>query len=201
MNYWLFTIPVISAVIGWVTIRVAIKMFFHPREPKRIFGISFHGIFPKKQQQIAEKSGKLVSAEFLSFSDIEQKISNPENLKKVTPMIEKQVDDFLKVKLSGEMPFLSGFIGDKTIASLKKIFMQEIEILFPQIMKQFAANLKNELDPEHLVIKKISSFSSDKLEELFYRVMSKEIRFVGLLGAGIGFIIGMIQVIIILVST
>lgn len=194
MNYWLLIIPVISAFIGWVTNWVAIKMLFHPREPKRFLGITFHGIFPKRQKQFAEKLGKLVSAEFLSFSDIEQKISSPENLKKIMPMIETHIDDFLRHKLSNEMPILSMFIGDKTINSLKEVFMKELEILFPQVMKQYAANLKTELDLEDIVIQKVSNFSSDKLEDILYQIMSKEFRFVEIIGAVIGFIIGVVQV-------
>ena len=100
-------------------------MLFHPRQPKKILGVTFHGIFPKRQQQFAEKLGKLVSAEFLSFDDIEQKISNPENLKKVMPMIETHVDDFLRNRLKDEMPVISMFIGDKTITNLKTMFMKE----------------------------------------------------------------------------
>ncbi len=196
MNYWLFLIPIISAFIGWVTNWVAIKMLFHPRQPKKILGVTFHGIFPKRQQQFAEKLGKLVSAEFLSFDDIEQKISNPENLKKVMPMIETHVDEFLRNRLKDEMPVISMFIGDKTIDNLKNIFMQEIEILFPQVMKQYAANLKSELDLEQIVIQKVSNFSSDKLEEVLYQIMSKEFRFVEIIGAVIGFIIGLIQIFI-----
>lgn len=194
MNYWLLIIPVISAFIGWVTNWVAIKMLFHPREPKKFLGITFQGIFPKRQQQFAEKLGKLVSAEFLSFSDIEQKISSPENLKKIMPMIENHIDDFLRHKLSEQMPVLSMFIGDKTINSLKEVFMKELEILFPQVMKQYAANLKTELDLEHIVIQKVSNFSSDKLEEILYQIMSREFRFVEIIGAVIGFIIGGVQV-------
>ena len=63
-------------------------------------------------------------------------------------------------------------------------------------MKQFASNLKSELDLEHIVIQKVSSFSSDKLEEILYQIMSKEFRFVELIGAVIGFIIGLVQVVI-----
>ena len=196
MNYWLFVIPVISAFIGWISNRVAIKMLFHPRHPKKILGVTFHGIFPKRQQQFAEKLGKLVSTEFLSLGDIEQKISNPENLQKVMPMIETHVDDFLRNRLKDEMPVISMFIGDKTIDNLKKLFMQEIEVLLPQVMKQYAANLKSELDLEQIVIQKVSKFSSDKLEEVFYQIMSKELRFVKIIGAVIGFIIGLIQIFI-----
>lgn len=196
MNYWLILIPVISAFIGWVTNWIAIKMLFHPREPKKVLGVTFQGIFPKRQQQFAEKLGKLVSAEFLSFEDIEQKISSPENLKKIMPMIENHIDDFLRTRLSSEMPVISMFIGDKTINKLKGALMKEIELLFPQVMKQYASNLKTELDLEHIVIQKVSNFSSDKLEEILYQIMSKEFRFVEIIGAVIGFIIGVVQILI-----
>lgn len=200
MNYslliQLILIPLISAFIGWFTNWVAIKMLFHPKEPKRILGITFHGIFPKRQKKFAEKLGKMISAEFLSFEDIAEKIANPENLKKLMPMIEDHVDKFLRNKLSDEMPFLSLFIGDKTIASLKRIFMQELEILFPQLMKSYAGHLQEELDLEMIVTEKVSAFSSDKLENILYQIMSKEFRFVEILGGVIGFIIGILQVLI-----
>ena len=200
MNYslliQLLVIPIISAFIGWFTNWIAIKMLFHPREPKRILGITFHGIFPKRQKIFAEKLGKMISVEFLSYEDIEEKIANPKNLEKLMPMIGAHVDNFLKNKLSDEMPFLSLFIGDKTIKSLKKTFMQELEILFPQLMKSYAGHLQEELDLEKIVTEKVSAFSSDKLEDILYQIMSKEFRFVEILGGIIGFIIGIIQVMI-----
>jgi len=201
MNYWLVIIPIISSFIGSLTNWVAIKMLFHPREPKKFIGITFHGIFPKRQQQFAEKLGKLVSDEFLSFADIEEKISNPGNLKKIMPMIELHVDDFLRDRIGKELPMVSMFIGDKTIGRLKGAFMKEIETLFPEVMKQYAGNLKAELNLEQLVVKKVTGFSSAKLEEILYKSLSKEFRQVGLLGALIGFIIGIVQVVIIILCS
>ena len=171
-------------------------MLFHPRLPRKFIGFTFHGIFPKRQKQFAGRLGKLVSEEFLSFGDIEKHISNPDNLKKIMPMIEAHVDDFLRTRLSDEMPVISMFIGDKTIEKLKLAFMKEIESLFPKVMKNYAANLKTELDLEQIVIQKVSGFSSDKLEEILLQIMSKEFRFVELIGAVIGFAIGLIQVLI-----
>lgn len=200
MNYslliQLLIIPLISAFIGWFTNWVAIKMLFHPKEPRRILGITFHGIFPKRQKIFAEKLGKMISAEFLSFEDIQQKITSPANLQKLMPMIEGHVDNFLRNKLSDEMPFLSLFIGNKTIRSLKNIFMQELETLFPQIMTSYAGHLQHELDLEKIVTEKVSAFSTDKLEDILYQIMSKEFRFVEILGGIIGFIIGIVQVLI-----
>src|SRR5438128_654862 len=123
MDWKFIVIPLISAFIGWFTNWIAIKMLFHPREPKKILGITFHGIFPNRQKQFAEKLGKLVSAELLSFSDIESKITDPENLDKIMPAVEKHIDDFLRVRLAVAMPMISMFIGENTIGQLKEIFM------------------------------------------------------------------------------
>src|SRR5678815_670239 len=136
----------------------------------------------------------MISAEFFYFDDIQEKITSPVNLQKLMPMIEAHVDNFLRNKLSDEMPFLSLFIGDRTIKSLKKIFMQELETLFPQIMKSYARHLQEELDLEKIVTEKVSAFSTDKLEDILYQIMSKEFRFVEILGGVIGFIIGIVQV-------
>jgi uncharacterized membrane protein YheB (UPF0754 family) len=201
MNYWLLLLPIISAFIGWVTNWIAIKMLFHPRQPKRILGITLHGIFPKRQQVFAEKLGKLVRDELLSFEDIEEKIINPENLKKIMPLIEGHIENFLRVKLSDEMPFLSLFVGDKTIRSLKKIFMLELENLFPQLMKSYAGHLQAELDLEKIVTDKVAAFSSEKLETILFQIMSKEFRFVEIIGGVIGFLIGLVQVFITLLTT
>jgi uncharacterized membrane protein YheB (UPF0754 family) len=196
MNYWLILIPVISAFIGWFTNWIAIKMLFHPREPKKIFGITFQGIFPKRQKTLAANLGKLVSDEFLSFTDIEEKISNPQNLKQVMPVIDAHIENFLRRKLPDEMPVISMFIGDKTINRMKAVFIRELKELFPALMKQFTGNMKNELDLEHIVYTKVSAFSSDKLEEILYQIMSKEFRFVEILGGIIGFLIGLLQIFI-----
>jgi uncharacterized membrane protein YheB (UPF0754 family) len=74
--------------------------------------------------------------------------------------------------------------------------MKELETLFPQIMKSYAKHLEEELDLEKIVTDKVSKFSSDKLEAILYQIMSKEFRFVELLGGIIGFMIGILQVLI-----
>ena len=74
--------------------------------------------------------------------------------------------------------------------------MKEIETLFPLVMKQFAGNLKAELDLEHIIINKVSGSSSEELEKILQQVMSKEFRLVKITGAIIGLIIGVVQVVI-----
>jgi uncharacterized membrane protein YheB (UPF0754 family) len=194
MNTWIFLIPLISAFIGYITNLLAIKMLFHPRNPVKILGFTLQGIFPKRQQQFAEKLGRLVSQELLSFEDIENQLSKPENLEKLSPLIESHLDHFLRHKLASEMPMISAFIGEKTILKLKGVFLEELSSLFPTLMKQYSAQLKNDLDLEQIVVTKVANFSTDKLESLLLQIMSKEFRFVEIIGGVVGFLIGLVQV-------
>ncbi len=196
MSIWLLSIPFISAFIGWFTNWVAIKMLFHPREPRKFLWITFQGIFPKRQEQFGEKLGKLVSEEFLSFSDIEQRISDPGNLQKILPMVDAHIDTFLHTKLGKRFPMISMFIGEKTIGNLKEAFMEELQELFPVLMQHYAGQLQKELDLEHIVTEKVRQFSSDKLESVLHQIMAKEFRFVEILGGVLGFLIGIFQVFI-----
>ncbi|MCU0388323.1 MAG: DUF445 family protein [Chitinophagaceae bacterium] len=194
MNYWLLLIPFISGFIGYITNLVAIKMLFHPKNPVNILGIKVQGIFPKRQQQFAEKLGKLVGQELLSFAEIEAQLTANENLTKLTPVVEQHLDNFLRHKLSAEMPIISAFIGEKTIQKLKAVFLEEMNLLFPDLMKKYAQHLEEDLDLERIVTEKVSNFSSEKLEGLLYQIMSKEFRFVEIIGAVLGFLIGLLQI-------
>ena len=192
---WLL-IPIISAFIGWFTNWIAIKMLFHPKEPKRILGITFQGIFPKRQQQFAMKLGKLVSDELLSFQDISSKITHPDNLKKLMPLIDQHIDQFLRTQLPEQMPIVSLFIGDSTIRELKAVFLKKLESLFPELMENYMHTMQDQLNLEAIVTEKVAGFSSDKMEQILMSIMQKEFRFVEIIGGVLGFLIGLLQVFI-----
>ena len=176
-------------------------MLFHPKEPKKILGITFHGIFPKRQQQFAEKLGKLVSEELLSFKEIEEKIINPDNLSKMMPLVEGKIDLFLSEKLNIVFPMISMFIGQNTISQLKIVFMQELESMFPEIIESYMKNIESQLDLEKMVTEKVAGFSSDKIETILNQIMSKEFRFVEIIGGVLGLIIGILQVLITILAS
>jgi len=197
MQWTHYILPVLlSAFTGWVTTWIAVKMLFHPRRPVNILGFKIQGIFPKNQQLIAEKLGQVVSKEFLSFAEIEAKVTNPQNLQQLKPEIEQHIDKFLKEKLSTVFPMLSMFIGEKTINQLKEAFLMELESLFPILMKSYMTKLEKDLDLEKIVTEKVASFSSEKLEDILDQITKKEFQFLEVIGGVFGLFIGLIQVVI-----
>jgi uncharacterized membrane protein YheB (UPF0754 family) len=195
-SYTLFILPFISAFIGWFTNWIAIKMLFHPKEPKRFLGFTIHGIFPKGQKQFAQKLGVLVASELLHFDEIANRITDPAQLKEVRPFIEKHIDHFLEHKLKEKLPIISMFVGVGTMDKIKEGLLEEIDAMLPQLMNQYAEKLKTTIDIEKIVTTKVANFSSDKLEEILVSIMKKEFRFVEIIGAILGFLIGLLQVLI-----
>jgi len=193
MNSWLILIPLLSAFTGWITIKIVIKLVFRPRLPRKIMGITWQGILPAHKQKLAGKIGQIAANEFASFPGIEERISDPGNMEKIKPLIETHIDDFLRNKLKQQMPMIGMFIGDKTISTLKVVFMQEIESLFPQVMQQFAGQLKNELNIEQMVVSKIATVSSAQIESLLYKKLAREFHMAAMIGAVAGLLIGLIQ--------
>ena len=189
--FWLQ--PFIAAFTGWFTTWIAIYMLFHPREPKRFLGITIQGIFPKRQKQVAAKLGSVVAKELIHFDEIASQLKDPEQLKALTPTIEKHLDNFLKVKLKEKLPVISMFVGEGTLQSIKEGMLEEIALLLPEIINQYTDSLSKKVDIEKMVTDKVSNFSSDKLEDLLQSVMSKGFRFIEIIGGVLGFVIGLIQ--------
>jgi uncharacterized membrane protein YheB (UPF0754 family) len=185
--------PLIAAFIGWITTWLAIKMLFHPRNPVHFLGMTIQGVFPKRQQMVAQKLGEIVAKELIHFDEIAAMLKDPQQLKDLTPTIEKHLDSFLHVKLKEKLPVISMFVGDSTIQKLKDGMLEEIEVLLPEVINQYTNSLGQKIDIEKIVTEKVANYSSDKLEEILLSVMKKEFWFLELVALVLGFVIGLMQ--------
>lgn len=189
----IWSLPFISALIGWVTNFLAIKMLFHPRKPINILGIKIQGVFPKRHQLLATKIGALVGEQLFSFSDIKGEMQNPEHLIEVHKVLDEKVDRFLREKLGGVMPMLAMFINDKTVNKIKEILVGELNDSLPDVINAYADKLEKDIDITKVVEEKVAAFSMEKLENVLFSIMSKEFKFIEIVGAILGFIIGVVQ--------
>jgi uncharacterized membrane protein YheB (UPF0754 family) len=189
--FWLQ--PLIAAFTGWFTTWLAIKMLFHPRNPKRFLGITIQGVFPKRQMLVAQKLGSVVANELIHFAEIADQLKDPALLQSLTPTIEKHLDSFLSVKLKEKMPIISMFVTDNMLSKIKEGMLEEIELLLPEIISQYTDTLSSRINIEKMVTDKVAGFSSDKLEEILESVMKKEFWFLEIVALVMGLVIGLIQ--------
>jgi len=190
----IWTLPFVSALIGWVTNFVAVKMLFHPRVPLNLGFMKVQGVFPKRKDKLAERLGKIVGQELFNISDIKENLLHDENKQAIISVIEVRIDKFLREKLKEAVPMIAMFISDDLIEKIKATLMAEFENSLPEIMDTFSQKLEEKVDIEEIVKDKVNNFSMEKLEDIMFSIMKKEFKFIELVGAILGFLIGMVQI-------
>ncbi len=192
----IWALPFIAAFIGWFTNFLAVKMLFHPRTAFSFLGIQVQGIFPKRQKQLAEKLGELVANELLSTKQITEKIRSHATSEASMKIVSQSIEKTIRGKLVQAFPMLSMFLSDDMIAKATKLFEEEIKEFLVNSIDELNDRLESQLNVKKMVTKKVEAFSSEKIEELLVRLMKKEFKFIEMIGAFIGFVIGCVQILI-----
>ena len=193
MSPIIFLLPIIAAIIGWLTNYLAVKMLFHPKVPINVLGISVQGVFPKRQKKLAEKLGSLVANELFSIGDIAKKIEDIAKSEKSMELIGKRIEKTIRNKLVKSFPMLAMFLTDDMVEKVTNLFKSELQDFLTDFTQDIRKSLEENVDVEKLVRNKVEAFSSDKLEQILFAIMKKEFRFIEIIGALLGFIIGCVQ--------
>ncbi len=192
----IYTLPVIGALIGWLTNYIAIKMLFHPRQERRIFFIPVQGVFPKRQKDFARKLGQIVSEELVSAEDITAHLKEKATSEAVLDHIAMRLEEGIAKRLPRAFPMLAMFMSSDMAEKIKNFLMGQIGSLNEELIDKLSDELEEELDVHRIVEEKVAAFSSDKLEEILFSIMRREFKFVELVGAVLGFLIGVAQVLL-----
>jgi uncharacterized membrane protein YheB (UPF0754 family) len=95
---------------------------------------------------------------------------------------------------------LAMFLTDEMVEKVTNLFKSELQDFLGESAQDLATKLEASLDVKELVRDKVEAFSSDKLEQILFSIMSKEFRFIEFIGAILGFLIGCIQVALTIIS-
>jgi hypothetical protein len=119
-----FLIPILVGAFGWCL----------------VWAIS---IMPFKWPYLADKwVGQIDLVKLIP------ELTEKDPFESMKPVINDQLDDFFRHQLSAKLPMISMFIGDKTIEELKAVFMDELALLFPLLLKEFSTHLNKELQQQ-----------------------------------------------------
>jgi|TARA_B110000495_G_scaffold182201_1_gene177556 uncharacterized membrane protein YheB (UPF0754 family) len=196
----LFLLPIVASLIGWLTNYLAVKMLFHPRLPFGLLGMTIQGVFPKRQKQLAEKLGILVADELFSIKDVTNNLKELATNQDSMELVGKRIEKTIREKLVKSFPMLAMFLTDEMVEKVTNLFKVELQDFLGESVHDLGEKLEKSLNVEKLVRDKVEAFSSDKLEAVLFSIMRKEFRFIEIIGAILGFLIGCVQVGLTLIS-
>jgi uncharacterized membrane protein YheB (UPF0754 family) len=191
-----YTLPLIGALIGWLTNYIAIKMLFHPRKEVRLFFIPVQGVFPKRQKALARKLGQIVSEELVSAQDVTAHLKEKATSEAVLNHIALKLEEGISKRLPGAFPILAMLKSSDMADKIKNMLLDQMGGLNEELIDKLSSELEEELDVQRIVEEKVSAFSSDKLEKILFSIMRREFKFIEMVGAVLGFLIGVVQILL-----
>ena len=196
-DYFIYLLPIIAFFIGYITNWIAVKMLFHPRKVIDFYLFKIQGVFPKRQGILAEKLGEVVARELINFKDIKKSLQQKNIEESILQFFEEKIDHWIREKLMDKFPMLSMFLNSELIQKIKGTLLQELERSLPDIIDYLMTTLGKKVDIKSIVTKKVEQFSSDKLEVILMEILKREFKTIEIIGGLLGFVIGLIQVLLI----
>lgn len=196
---FLLSIPVITGFIGWITNRLAIKMLFHPRQPIDLLGYKWQGLIPKRQREIARRSAEIIEREVLSQHLLRNQVESIDFEDYIASFTRQVIHDKLGDKLRA-IPLIGPFLNEATLTKLATVASQEMRKQAPYLKHRLSQEIESRLPIRELIETRIATFDVRKLEELVYSVAAKEFRSIEHFGAGLGFTVGLLQLLFLLVT-
>jgi len=190
LSFWLM--PIVGGVIGWVTNLIAIRMLFRPRRPIRIplLGVTVHGLLPSRQEQLAQSIGRAVAEEIISLAEVLDRVDIPGLREELVAAVSRHVEERLQGSMARLLPSqwraaLVGYVQD--------VVARETGLLMDSLIERVRGRVEETIDLEALVAEKILALNLDELEALVIRLAGRELRAIVVLGAVLGFLIGLGQ--------
>jgi uncharacterized membrane protein YheB (UPF0754 family) len=196
MSGWVWLTPLVGGLIGWLTNFLAIKMLFRPRQPHVILGLLLQGVIPKRQRDLALKVGEVVEEELLNSEDILKAINTEELRAHLAAVIEGRLDRFLRERLFRGDFLYTRVLARESVQRVKRALIVELVNLFPLEVEAAIKQLVEKVNIRKIVADRVAQFDFERLEALVYRVARTELFWVEISGGVLGFVIGLLQVLL-----
>ncbi|NCD26438.1 MAG: DUF445 family protein, partial [Deltaproteobacteria bacterium] len=154
---------------------------------------TIQGIFPKRQKALALNLAAVIEGELLSHDDIRAVMERPEFAARLKDKIQEGFAEFLSKRLGALNPMIAMFLDGAMLDKIKALLDTELDRIVPGLLETAGGELENSLDFRKVIQEKIENLSMERLEALLMSIMAKEFRFIEVVGAVLGGLIGLIQ--------
>jgi uncharacterized membrane protein YheB (UPF0754 family) len=196
-NWIVLLIPLISALVGWFTNVVAIKMMFYPVE---FLGIppylGWQGVIPANAVRLAKVSNKLITQKLLSLRELFDESFNAESFAgKLGAVIDDVTEQVIDEVANKHAKAMWDNAGDFMQNKVRETVRSEVVEVSRAIAMDMADDIDEIMDIEQTVLEAMERHKG-LMGEMFYEVGRLEFKFIERSGLYFGFLFGVFQMIV-----
>ncbi|MGB5311606.1 MAG: hypothetical protein WBN38_06005 [Polyangiales bacterium] len=196
-NWIVLLIPLISAIVGWFTNVVAVKMMFHPIE---FFGIppylGWQGVIPANALRLAKVSNSLITEKLLSLRELFDETFNADSFTgKLGAVIDDVTEQIIDEVANKHAKAMWDNAGEFMQNKVRQQVRAEVVEVSHAIALDMADDIDSIMDIERTVLEAIERHKA-LMGEMFYEVGRKEFKFIERSGLYFGFLFGLVQMVV-----
>ena len=196
-NWIVLLIPLISALIGWFTNVVAIKMMFHPIE---FVGIppylGWQGVIPANALRLAKVSNALITDKLLSLRELFDETFNADSF---TGKLGAVVDDVTEQVIDEVATRHAKQLWDNAGEFMQRKVREHVRAEIIEVSRAIAMDMADDIDEimdiEATVLEAIERHKA-LMGEMFFEVGRQEFKFIERSGLYFGFLFGLFQMVV-----
>ena len=190
---WL-TLPIGGIVIGYATNWLALKLIFEPVNPIKFFFVTFQGLFMKRQKEVAKAYSEIVAAEILTTQNIFKTILNGSGSEKLIKIVESHIQEGVDKTAGLSRSLIQLTSGTRKYNHLKTHTTERFIEELPNQIKEIFGYAEEALDIEGTMREKMANLSPKEFQGFLRPVFQEDELKLILVGAFLGGIAGLIQV-------
>ncbi len=196
-NSIVLLIPLISALVGWFTNVVAIKMMFYPVE---FVGVppylGWQGVIPANALRLARMSNALITQKLLSLRTLFDETFSAESFTgKLGAVIDDVTNQIVDEVANKHAKLMWDNAGEFMQNKVRERVRAEVIEVSRAIAMDMADDIDNIMDIEKTVLEAMERHKA-LMGEMFYEVGRKEFKFIERSGLYFGFLFGIFQMVV-----
>ncbi|HJQ45322.1 MAG TPA: DUF445 domain-containing protein [Amycolatopsis sp.] len=197
-NPWV--LPVFGGCIGLCTDWLAIKLIFVPRSPVRIGRLTLQGKFQRRRAEVARQYGELISREVLTWANLLDAILRGPRSDQLVAMVRRVVAKALDDAVEQLMvkPLVSATVGPARLREMKEAAAARTLERLPDTVRYAEGYLTEAMDVANMVEMRMLALTPVEYEGLLRPAFRQEEWKLIAVGGAIGFLVGELQVLLML---
>lgn len=193
-QWWLM--PLVGGIVGLGTNYLALQMIFRPIEPKKYAGlVTYQGMFPSRQAEIAADYGRIAEREILTPANLLRIITEGEAGTKIARLVLTKVSERIEQAKPMVEMMVQTEVTDEQLEAVKWMVVQRVGQAVPELQSEVEAYLEKRLGVSELVETKLGRMPKLEFERLLRGIFEQDewilIVIGGALGAGVGLLQGL----------
>jgi uncharacterized membrane protein YheB (UPF0754 family) len=188
--------PAFGLVVGWFTDWLALKMIFNPKQPRRILGIEFQGLFLKRRKEVAADYGALIADEIITPRKVIEAVLKGPLSDRVYVMILREVQSALDRSTGIARPLVLVTVGSTRYQKMKRSIATKVMDRLPDSLTYLEDYARETMDVRNLLITKMQQLDEKQFEALIRPAFEEDEWILISVGAALGFCMGEIQALV-----